>query len=95
MLLYLASIGLAFMSLVVHLSPSLTLLELACAAVPVGSIGGAWIFFLGTMLLNFLGYAELLWRRAHRRDRLHPRLAHRFFVFELLVFAFRFLRAAQ
>lgn len=55
MLLFVASIGVAFMALVTHLSPQLTMLELACAAIPVGSVGGAWVFFLGTMLLNFLG----------------------------------------
>ncbi len=55
MLLYFVSIGVAFMTLVVHLSPHLTLVELAAASVPVGSVGGAWLFFLGTMLLNFLG----------------------------------------
>ena len=57
-LLYFVSIGLAFMTLVTHLSPHLTLLELAAAAVPVGTVGGAWLFFLGTMLLNFLGYVS-------------------------------------
>jgi hypothetical protein len=54
MLLYLSTIVFAFMVLVTHLSPTLTLLELACAAVPVGSVGGAWLMFLMSMLLSFL-----------------------------------------
>ena len=59
MLLDLATIGLAFMVLVTHLSPSLSLLELGCAAVPVGSIGGAWLMFLMSMLLSFLRFVVL------------------------------------
>ena len=54
MLLFAASIGVAFMVLVAHLSPHLTLLELAFGAVPVGAIGGAWLFFIMSALLSFL-----------------------------------------
>jgi hypothetical protein len=54
LLLYLWTILLAFMVLMVHLHPQLTMTELAFAAIPVGSIGGAWLFFLVSMLLNFL-----------------------------------------
>ena len=54
LLLYLWTVLLAFMVLMVHLHPQLTMTELAFAAIPVGSIGGAWLFFLVSMLLNFL-----------------------------------------
>lgn len=54
MLLYAWTLLLAFMVLTTHLYPTLSLTEIAFASVPVGTIGGAWIFFLITMLLNFL-----------------------------------------
>jgi hypothetical protein len=54
MLLYAASVGVAFVVLVAHLSPQLSLLELAAAAVPVGSVAGAWLFFLMSVLISYL-----------------------------------------
>lgn len=54
MFLYLWTLVLAFMILMVHLHPQFSATELAFAAIPVGSIGGAWLFFLVSMLLNFL-----------------------------------------
>ena len=54
MLIYAWTLAVAFMVLTVHLYPQLTLTELAFAAIPVGSIGGAWLFYLVAMLLNFL-----------------------------------------
>ena len=56
MLLYFATLVVSFMVLVTHLSPHLSLLELACGAIPVGSVAGAWLFFLLSALLSFLGY---------------------------------------
>lgn len=54
MWIYFWSLGLAFMVLTTHLYPQLTLTELAFAAIPVGSVGAAWLFFLVATLLNFL-----------------------------------------
>jgi hypothetical protein len=68
MLLYFWSVVLAFMVLVAQLSPHLSLLELGFAAIPVGSIGGAWLFFLVTMLLSFLRCAHAL--ACQTRERL-------------------------
>lgn len=59
MLLYWWSLLVAFMALTVHLYPQLTITELAFAAIPVGAVGGAWLFFLITLLLNFLGWVSL------------------------------------
>lgn len=67
LLLYLWTVLLAFMVLMVHLHPQLTMTELAFAAIPVGSIGGAWLFFLVSMLLNFLRSARAVsFRLLHR-----------------------------
>ena len=55
-LLYVSTIVVSFLVLVTHLSPHLTLCELAVASVPVGTIAGAWLLFLMSMLLSFLGY---------------------------------------
>ena len=51
---YGASIGLALMVLTVHLYPSLRFTEIAVASLVVGTLGGAWLTFLVSALINFL-----------------------------------------
>lgn len=54
MWLYAWTLALAFMVLATHLSPQLTLTEIVCIAIPVGTVGGAWVFYIVSALINFL-----------------------------------------
>ncbi len=65
--MYLSTVVLAFMVLVTHVSPHLSLLEIAAACVPVASVGGAWLFYLISLLLNFLGCETLTHAQSHCR----------------------------
>ena len=54
MFIYAWTLLVSFMVMTVHLYPQLTLTEILFASIPVGAIGGAWLFFLVCVLLNFL-----------------------------------------
>jgi hypothetical protein len=49
---YFATLVVAFIVLVARLGSRLSLIEAVTAAVPVGTIGGAWLFYLVSCLLS-------------------------------------------